>query len=88
MKKKEIQNENAIEDLVWIDRLAKIVEDCTKTINEKYQISEESAEALAYLTLPQLTGLRFDSIQDELEYNTLAVECLQPLIEHQSKHHV
>ena len=45
--------------------------------------SIKSAEALADLTLPQLTDLRFDSIQKGLEYYTLAVECLQPLIKHQ-----
>ena len=52
-------------------------------LQRQLRIVPKPAEALADLTLPQLTDLRFDSIQKGLEYYTLAVECLQPLIKHQ-----
>lgn len=78
---KVFETENVYEDLISIIRRAKDTRDCVASIVEKYNISEVSAEALADLTLYQITGTTIDYIKECQEYYSLAVEQLKPLMQ-------
>lgn len=78
---KVFETENVYDDLISIIRRAKDTRDCVASIVEKYNISEVSAEALADLTLYQITGTTIDNIKECQEYYSLAVEQLKPLMQ-------
>ena len=77
---KVFEMEEAVDDVISIIRRSTTIKDGIASIVEKYNISDASAEALADLSLPQLTGLELDNIKECQEYYSLVVEQLQPLM--------
>ena len=81
---KVIQTDNAINTLLQMLRQANTIEDFINETTEIYKISNVSAEALANLSLSELTGLTLDVIINSLKYYSLAVEHLGTLIQHKN----
>ena len=81
---KVIQTDNAINTLLQMLRQANTIEDFINETTEIYKISTVSAEALANLSLSELTGLTLDVIINSLKYYSLAVEHLGTLIQHKN----
>ena len=77
-------DENAINVLLQMLRQAKTIEDFINETTEIYKISIVSAEALANLSLSELTGLTLDVIIQSLKYYSIAVEQLGKLIQHKN----
>ena len=81
---KVIQTDNAINTLLQMLRQANTIEDFINETTEIYKISTVSAEALANLSLSELTGLTLDVITQSLKYYSIAVEQLGTLIQHKN----
>ena len=81
---KVIQTDNAINTLLQMLRQANTIEDFINKTTEIYKISTVSAEALANLSLSELTGLTLDVITQSLKYYSIAVEQLGTLIQHKN----
>ena len=81
---KVIQTDNAINTLLQMLRQANTIEDFINETTEIYKISNVSAEALANLSLSELTGLTLDVIIQSLKYYSIAVEQLGTLIQHKN----
>ena len=81
---KVIQTDNAINTLLQMLRQANTIEDFINKTTEIYKISTVSAEALANLSLSELTGLTLDVIIQSLKYYSIAVEQLGTLIQHKN----
>ena len=81
---KVIQTDNAINTLLQMLRQANTIEDFINETTEIYKISTVSAEALANLSLSELTGLTLDVIIQSLKYYSIAVEQLGTLIQHKN----
>ena len=81
---KVIQTDNAINTLLQMLRQANTIEDFINETTEIYKISNVSAEALANLSLSELTGLTLDVIIQSLKYYSIAVEHLGALIQHKN----
>ena len=81
---KVIQTDNAINTLLQMLRQANTIEDFINETTEIYKISTVSAEALANLSLSELTGLTLDVIIQSLKYYSIAVEHLGALIQHKN----
>lgn len=81
---KVIQTDNAINTLLQMLRQANTIEDFINETTEIYKISTVSAEALANLSLSELTGLTLDVITKSLKYYSIAVEQLGTLIQHKN----
>ena len=81
---KVIQTDNAINTLLQMLRQANTIEDFINKTTEIYKISTVSAEALANLSLSELTGLTLDVIIQSLKYYSIAVEQLDTLIQHKN----
>ena len=79
---KIIKTDNAINTLLQMLRQANTIEDFIDETTEIYKISNVSAEALANLSLPELTELTVDVIINGFKYYSLAVEQLGALIQH------
>ena len=79
---KVIQTDNAVSTLLQMLRQANTIEDFIDETTEIYKISNVSAEALANLSLSELTGLTLDVIIQSLKYYSIAVEQLGTLIQH------
>lgn len=79
---KVIQTDNAVSTLLQMLRQANTIEDFIDETTEIYKISNVSAEALANLSLPELTELTVDVIINGFKYYSLAVEQLGALIQH------
>ena len=77
-------DENAINALLQMLRQANTIEDFINETTEIYKISTVSAEALANLSLSELTGLTLDVIIQSLKYYSIAVEQLGKLIQHKN----
>ena len=78
---KVFQTDNAINTLLQMLRQANTIEDFINETTEIYKISNVSAEALANLSLSELTGLTVDVIINSLKYYSLAVEQMGALIQ-------
>ena len=81
---KVIQTDNAVSTLLQMLRQANTIEDFINETTEIYKISTVSAEALANLSLSELTGLTLDVIIQSLKYYSIAVEQLGTLIQHKN----
>ena len=81
---KVFQTDNAINTLLQMLRQANTIEDFINETTEIYKISNVSAEALANLSLSELTGLTLDVIIQSLKYYSIAVEQLGTLIQHKN----
>ncbi len=79
---KIIKTDNAINTLLQMLRQANTIEDFIYETTEIYKISNVSAEALANLSLSELTELTVGVIQLRFKYYSLAVEQLGALIKH------
>ncbi len=82
---KVFQTDNAISKLVQMIRQARTQVDFVREVKKKFKISNDSAEAIANLSLSELTGLTIDSIIHRFNYYSHAVEQLRPLIDFQLK---
>ena len=81
---KVFQTDNAINTLLQMLRQANTIEDFINETTEIYKISTVSAEALANLSLSELTELTLDVIIQSLKYYSIAVEQLGTLIQHKN----
>lgn len=81
---KIIKTDNAINTLLQMLRQANTIEDFIYETTEIYKISNVSAEALANLSLSELTELTVGVIQLRFKYYSLAVEQLGALIKHKN----
>ena len=83
--RKVFQTDQVVSELVLTLRQANRLEDFIHQIKEQYKISNDSAEALANLSLSELTKLTIDDITNKYNYYSIAAEKLKPLIDLQTK---
>jgi len=83
--RKVFQTDQVVSELVLTLRQANRFEDFIHQIKEQYKISNDSAEALANLSLSELTKLTIDDITNKYNYYSFAAEKLKPLIDLQTK---